>query len=158
MTLLTALDRFFKHDAFGGILLMLSALAALFVANSALAPYYDGWLSSVLSLTLDGEGLSKPLILWINDGLMAVFFFLIGLELKREMLEGKLKNPSDVILPGMAAVGGMVLPAAVFAVFNWGNPTTIGGWAFLRQPISPLPWVFWRLSGRGHRPPSRYFC
>lgn len=129
MTLLTALDRFFKHDAFGGILLMLSALAALFVANSALAPYYDGWLSSVLSLTLDGEGLSKPLILWINDGLMAVFFFLIGLELKREMLEGKLKNPSDVILPGMAAVGGMVLPALVFAVFNWGNPTTIGGWA-----------------------------
>ena len=129
MTLLTALDRFFKHDAFGGILLMLSALAALFLANSALGPYYDGWLSSVLSLTLDGEGLSKPLILWINDGLMAVFFFLIGLELKREMLEGKLKNPSDVILPGMAAVGGMVLPAAVFAVFNWGNPTTIGGWA-----------------------------
>ncbi|WP_372605456.1 Na+/H+ antiporter NhaA, partial [Actibacterium sp.] len=71
----------------------------------------------------------KPLILWINDGLMAVFFFLIGLELKREMLEGKLKNPRDVVLPGMAAVGGMIAPALIYAALNWGNPATIGGWA-----------------------------
>ena len=74
-------------------------------------------------------GIWVMLILWINDGLMAVFFFLIGLELKREMLEGKLKNPADVLLPGMAAVGGMVAPALVFVWFNWGDPTTIGGWA-----------------------------
>ena len=104
MSLLGAIDRFFKHDAFGGILLMASALAALMVANSSLQPFYDAFLGSKLSITLNGEGLAKPLILWINDGLMAVFFFLIGLELKREMLEGKLKNPRDVVLPGMAAV------------------------------------------------------
>jgi NhaA family Na+:H+ antiporter len=129
MSLLRSIDRFFKHEASGGILLMLAALAALIVANSALSGAYEGALGSYLAITLDGQGLEKPLILWINDGLMAVFFFLIGLELKREMLEGKLKNPADVILPGMAAVGGMVVPALVFAWFNWGNPATIGGWA-----------------------------
>ncbi|MGO4916249.1 Na+/H+ antiporter NhaA [Pseudogemmobacter sp. W21_MBD1_M6] len=129
MPLLRSIDRFFKHEASGGILLMLAALAALIVANSALSGAYEGALGSYLAITLNGSGLEKPLILWINDGLMAVFFFLIGLELKRELLEGKLKNPADVILPGMAAVGGMVVPALVFAWFNWGNAATIGGWA-----------------------------
>lgn len=126
--LLRAIDRFFKHEASGGILLMLSAVAALLIANSSLYGAYDGALNSYLAVTLDGEGLKKPLILWINDGLMAVFFFLIGLELKREMLEGKLKNPADVVLPGMAAVGGMIVPALIFVAFNWGLPS-ISGWA-----------------------------
>ncbi len=126
--LLRALDRFFRHEAFGGILLMLSAVAAMVVANSSLLGVYEGVLNSYLRITLNGEGLEKPLILWINDGLMAVFFFLIGLELKRELLEGKLKNPADVMLPGLAAVGGMIVPAVIFAAFNWGQPT-IGGWA-----------------------------
>jgi len=129
MALRTALDNFFKHDAFGGILLMASALAALMVANSSLQPFYDGALGSYFAVTLNGEGLQKPLILWINDGLMAIFFFLIGLELKREMLEGKLKNPRDVVLPGMAAVGGMIMPALVFVWLNWGNQMTMSGWA-----------------------------
>ena len=127
--LLRAIDNFYRHEASGGILLMLSAVAALLVANSPLLGLYDGILSSRLSVTLNGSGLEKPLILWINDGLMAVFFFLIGLELKREILEGKLKNPADVVLPGMAALGGMAAPALVFLVFNWGNPQTVGGWA-----------------------------
>ncbi len=73
--------------------------------------------------------MAKPLILWINDGLMAIFFFLIGLELKRELLEGKLKNPRDVLLPGAAAVGGMLVPALVFAAVNWQSPETLRGWA-----------------------------
>ncbi|WP_370269258.1 Na+/H+ antiporter NhaA [Nioella sp.] len=127
--LLRAIDRFFSHEASGGILLGLSAIAALIVANSALQPSYDWLLNLPFAVTLGGEGLEKPLILWINDGLMAVFFFLIGLELKREILEGKLKNPRDVILPGLAAVGGMAVPARVYRFFNWGNPDTIGGWA-----------------------------
>lgn len=129
MGLRAALDRFFRHDAFGGILLMASAVAALLVANSGLSPLYDRFLGAYLAMTVNGEGLEKPAILWINDGLMAIFFFLIGLELKREILEGKLKNPRDVILPGMAAVGGMIVPALVFVFFNWGDPTTISGWA-----------------------------
>lgn len=128
MSLARALDNFFKHDAFGGILLMLSAVAALLVANSTFAEFYDGFLNAKLSVTLNDEGLSKALILWINDGLMAIFFFLIGLELKREMLEGKLKNPRDVVLPGVAAIGGMILPALIFAYFNWGL-ASLDGWA-----------------------------
>ncbi|WP_347310363.1 Na+/H+ antiporter NhaA [Defluviimonas sp. SAOS-178_SWC] len=129
MTLVRALDRFFRHDAAGGVLLMAAALLALIVANSGLSDGYHALLLKKFSILLDGEGLSKPLILWINDGLMAVFFFLIGLELKREMLEGKLKSPSDVMLPGMAALGGMVAPALVYLVLNWTDPVTRGGWA-----------------------------
>jgi NhaA family Na+:H+ antiporter len=127
--LLRAIDRFFRHDASGGVLLMLSAVAALIVANSGLQPVYDAMLNAKLALTLNGSGLEKPLVLWINDGLMAIFFFLIGLELKREMLEGRLKNPRDVVLPGMAALGGMATPALVYLLFNLGNPETVGGWA-----------------------------
>ncbi len=108
---------------------MLSAVAALIVANSMLRGIYESALGSYLALTLNGEGIEKPLLLWINDGLMAIFFFLIGLELKREMLEGKLKNPADVVLPGMAAVGGMVVPAVIYVMINWGNAATMDGWA-----------------------------
>ena len=129
MSLVRAFDRFFKHDAAGGVVLMLSALLALIIANSSLSAGYHEVLLKKFSVLLDGEGLSKPLILWINDGLMAIFFFLIGLELKREMLEGKLKNPSDVVLPGMAAVGGMIAPALIYLALNWSDPVTRGGWA-----------------------------
>ena len=127
--LLRAMDRFFSHEASGGILLMLAAAAAMIVANSGLAPTYESVLAAKFSVLLNGEGLSKSLILWINDGLMAVFFFLIGLELKREMLEGKLKNPRDVALPGVAALGGMLLPALVFVFINWNTPQNLSGWA-----------------------------
>jgi len=127
--LLTAINRFFRHDAAGGVLLILSAIAAMMAANSGLAPYYDRFLGANFSITLEGVGLGKPLLLWINDGLMAVFFFLIGLELKREVLEGKLKNPRDVMLPGIAALGGMVVPALFFVALNWQDATTLRGWA-----------------------------
>lgn len=129
MSLLHALDRLFSHDAAGGILLMASALLALLVANSGFSADYHAVLLRMLAVTLDGEGLQKPLILWINDGLMAIFFFLIGLELKREMVEGKLKNPSDVLLPGMAALGGMAAPAIVYLALNGSDPVSRGGWA-----------------------------
>ncbi|MEZ5777986.1 MAG: Na+/H+ antiporter NhaA [Paracoccaceae bacterium] len=123
------LERFFRHDAAGGILLITAALLALAVANSSASGEYHDLLLMKFSILLDGEGLWKPLILWINDGLMAVFFFLIGLELKRELLEGKLKNPADVMLPGMAAVGGMVVPALIYLAFNWSDAVARGGWA-----------------------------
>lgn len=129
MSLGQALDRFFKHEAAGGILLMLSAALALIVANSGWSAGYEALLETKLSILIGGQGLSKALILWINDGLMAIFFFLIGLELKAEMKEGKLKNPADVMLPGLAAVGGMIAPALVFLAFNLFDPVTRGGWA-----------------------------
>ncbi|MEJ6500190.1 MAG: Na+/H+ antiporter NhaA [Rhodobacterales bacterium] len=124
-----AIDSFFLHEASGGILLILSAVAAMLVANSPLLQAYTDLLNTPLAVTINGEGISKPLILWINDGLMAIFFFLIGLELKREVLEGKLKNPRDVILPGIAAVGGMAIPALIFVFFNWNEPSNLQGWA-----------------------------
>ncbi len=123
------LDRFFRHDAAGGIILMLSAIAALIAANSPAAGVFSSLFDAKFSVLINGEGLSKPVLLWVNDGLMAVFFFLIGLELKREILEGKLKNPRDVVLPGMAAFGGMVVPALIYAALNWSSPATLGGWA-----------------------------
>ena len=126
--LMRTIDQFFAHEASGGILLMLSALAALLVANSAFQPAYDAILGSYVAVTVNGGGVEKPLILWINDGLMAVFFFLIGLELKRELLEGKLRNPRDILLPGMAAVGGMAAPAIVFLSLNAGTAGATG-WA-----------------------------
>jgi NhaA family Na+:H+ antiporter len=129
MGLRRSLDEFFSGDAAGGIFLIVSAVLALMVANSSLADGYHNLLQTNFSVLLDGDGLSKPLILWINDGLMAVFFLLVGLELKREILEGKLKRPRDVVLPGLAAVGGMLVPAAIYVSLNWGNPETIRGWA-----------------------------
>ncbi|MCB1349474.1 MAG: Na+/H+ antiporter NhaA [Maritimibacter sp.] len=127
--MISAIERLFKHEAAGGVALMAAAVLALIVANSSLSGVYSDVLAAKLSITLNDEGLSKPLILWINDGLMAIFFFLIGLELKRELLEGKLKNPRDVMLPGVAAIGGMVVPAVIFAAINWNSPETIAGWA-----------------------------
>ena len=105
--LLRAFDAFSRSETSGGLLLIFSAVAAMIAANSAFSGIYEGALGAYLSIEIAGEGISKPLILWINDGLMAVFFFLIGLELKKEPLEGKLKNPRDGLLPGMAAIGGM---------------------------------------------------
>ncbi len=124
---MTRLHRLLAHEAAGGIALMLATFAALIVANSPLQGSYIAALDAPLSVTLAGSGLTKPLILWINDGLMAVFFFLIGLELKREVLTGKLRRLSDIALPGVAALGGMVAPALVYLAFNAGGE--VRGWA-----------------------------
>ena len=129
MRLFTALSRLLRGDAAGGVLLLAAAALAMIVANSPFAPQYNHLLDVKLSVLVEGHGLSKPLILWINDGLMAVFFFLIGLELKREIVEGKLRNPRDVVLPGLAALGGMAVPALIYLAFNAADPATRQGWA-----------------------------
>ena len=129
MPLLRAIDRLFRHEAAGGMLLMASVAAALLVANSAFGPAYEAVLGTYLKISIGETGLAKPLILWINDGLMAVFFFLIGLELKRELVDGKLKNPRDVLLPGIAALGGIALPALIYVALNRTSPETLPGWA-----------------------------
>jgi Na+:H+ antiporter, NhaA family len=125
----TLFKRLIRHDAAGGVVLMLAAALAMIIANSPLNGAYQGLFNKTFSVLIDGHGLSKPVILWVNDGLMAVFFFLIGLELKREVLEGKLRNPRDIILPGFAALGGMAVPALIFAALNWNSPATLPGWA-----------------------------
>ncbi|WP_337996096.1 Na+/H+ antiporter NhaA [Oleispirillum naphthae] len=116
-------------DAAGGLLLLLAAALAIFLDNSAFAPLYDALLATPFSVRLGEAGLDKPLLLWINDGLMALFFVLVGLEIKREILVGRLSSPRRAALPVIAAVGGMGAPALVFVLFNLGSPENLGGWA-----------------------------
>ncbi len=125
----TYLREFLRLESSGGILLMIGAVLAMITANSPLAPYYTAWLELPFTIKLGDFGLSKALILWINDGLMAVFFFLVGMELKREVVEGHLSSLRRAALPGFAAVGGMLAPAAIYAGFNLSDPTAMRGWA-----------------------------
>ena len=125
----TLFKRLIRHEAAGGVVLMLAAALAMIIANSPLNDAYQALFDKKFSVLIDGIGISKPIILWVNDGLMAIFFFLIGLELKREVQIGKLRNPRDIILPGFAALGGMAVPAMIFAYLNWNSPATLPGWA-----------------------------
>lgn len=123
------LATFLKTESASGVVLMIAAVLALMWANSAAAPLYDSILATKLAVTAGGVGLDKPLILWINDGLMAIFFLLVGLEIKREVLEGELSSPAKAMLPGIAAVGGMAVPALVYCLFAQAEPGALQGWA-----------------------------
>ncbi len=123
------LQNFLRLEASGGLLLMAAAAVALVVANSPLAATYNAFLSLPFEVRLGTLGLAKPLLLWINDGLMAVFFLLVGMELKREALEGHLSSFRKAALPAFAAAGGMLVPALCFAALNYRDPSAITGWA-----------------------------
>jgi Na+:H+ antiporter, NhaA family len=120
---------FVRHEATGGLALIAAALAALIASNSPLAWLYDGFLHTPVGVRVGPLGINKPLLLWINDGLMAVFFFLVGLEIKRELLRGELSTFAQAALPTIAAVGGMAVPAAIYAAVNAGDPVALRGWA-----------------------------
>jgi len=120
---------FLKLEAASGIILMLTAIAAMVIANSPLSPWYDLLLDIPVVIAVGTFEIAKPLLLWINDGLMALFFFLIGLELKREFLEGDLSKPGQVTLPAIGAVGGMLVPALCYAALNYDDPVALNGWA-----------------------------
>jgi NhaA family Na+:H+ antiporter len=107
----------------------MAAICALIIANSPLSDLYLSLLDLPVAISVGTLAIDKPLILWINDGLMAIFFFLIGLEIKREFLEGELSSRSQIALPAMAAVGGVIAPAAIYWLLNQGNPINIHGWA-----------------------------
>lgn len=129
MRVIVAIKDFLALEAAGGILLAGAALAAMLLANSPLDRVYAGFLDTPVEVRVGRFDIAKPLLLWINDGLMAVFFFLVGLELKREAQEGELSSRAQVILPALAAAGGMALPVAIYASINWGDPLTLHGWA-----------------------------
>jgi NhaA family Na+:H+ antiporter len=120
---------FIQHEAAGAIVLLAAAAAALLAANSPLAWLYDGLLDTPVSIRVGALALDKPLLLWINDGLMAVFFLLVGLEIKRELLQGELSTLRQAALPAFAAVGGMAVPAMIYLGINAGSPATLKGWA-----------------------------
>jgi NhaA family Na+:H+ antiporter len=119
---------FAKQASAGGIVLLACAVIALLWANSPLGEYYFRLWSTPVEVRFGNLiDIDKPLLLWINDGLMAVFFFLVGMEIKRELLVGELRSPRKAMLPMAAAVGGMVVPALIYASLNWGTPE-IRGW------------------------------
>ncbi len=120
---------FLKLEFAGGVILFAAAALAVVVSNTPLDRFYDWFLNIPVEIRIGALHIAKPMLLWINDGLMAVFFFLIGLEIKREFLEGKLSTISQVSLPAVAAIGGMVVPAGIYAFINMGDPENLNGWA-----------------------------
>ena len=115
---LSRIQTFMKLEASAGLVLMGVALLAMIAANSSLTPLYNGFLDTNVRLGAGSFEISKPALLWINDGLMAIFFFLVGLEIKREVLVGELSSLDKAILPIFAAFGGMAIPALIFVYFN----------------------------------------
>jgi len=126
---MSKIKEFLKLEASGGIVLFLAAVLAVVCENTLLKPYYDLFLDTPVEVRVGALEIAKPLILWIDDGLMAIFFLLIGLEVKREFLDGELSSWSQIALPGIAAVGGMAGPALCFYYFNSDNPEFLRGWA-----------------------------
>jgi len=120
---------FLQMESAAGIVLMFAAALALIAANSPLSAYYDLFIDTPVEVRIGGFEIAKPLLLWVNDGLMAVFFFLVGLEVKREILEGELSRPSNVMLPAIGAVGGILAPVGVYIFFNYGDAIAMRGWA-----------------------------
>ena len=127
--MLKGLRDFLKLETASGILLVGAAALAMIVANSPLSGLYGSLLNIPVEIRIGNFEIAKPLLLWVNDGLMALFFFTIGLELKRELLEGELSDRSKIILPLAAAVGGMVVPAIIYSILNWHDPVAMEGWA-----------------------------
>ncbi|EJM23525.1 Na+/H+ antiporter NhaA [Pseudomonas sp. GM25] len=129
MPLRSTFTRFFQLEAASGLLLIAAAILALIINNSPLSWLYSGLLDTPVVAQIGALKIAKPLLLWINDGLMALFFLLIGLEVKREVLNGQLSKPSQIVLPGAAAIGGMLVPALIYWFLNRDNPAALDGWA-----------------------------
>lgn len=144
------------REAAGGLVLIAATLLALVAANLPLAGAYQGFLDLPLSVGVGGLLFSKPLVFWINDGLMAIFFLTVGLELKCEVLEGKLRQPAAVILPGLAALGGMAVPALVYLAITRGEGVN-HGWAIPTATDIAFALGILALAGPGLPPGLRSF-
>lgn len=126
---IASLDDFLKLESAAGIVLVAAAATAMILANSPLAPLYNLLIEMPVEIRIGPLLLAKPLLLWINDGLMAVFFFLVGLELKREVFEGSLSDLPTAALPIVGAIGGMAVPALFYIAFNHDDAVAMSGWA-----------------------------
>lgn len=124
-----SIKEFMHKESSSGILLIIITLLALLFQNSFLSDFYNGFLHLPLHISIGDFSIAKPLILWVNDGLMAIFFFLVGLEIKREVLEGELSTKEQMVLPLIAALGGMIMPALFFTAFNYHDSFSMQGWA-----------------------------
>lgn len=150
--IINAVREFLRLEAAGGILLVLAMLLAMITVNTGFAPLYKSLLDIPLEIQIGDFEIHKPLLLWINDGLMAVFFFLIGLEVKRELLEGELSDIRQVVLPAVAAVGGVAVPALVFTALNYDDPHAMRGWAI--PTATDIAFALGVLSLLGNRVPA----
>lgn len=121
--------KFLHQESASGILLVAAALLAILLANSPFASLYGLLIDTTVAIQVGALEIAKPLLLWVNDGFMAIFFFLVGLELKREILEGELSDKKKIVLPGLGAVGGMVVPAAIYITLNFDDAAALKGWA-----------------------------
>jgi len=126
---ITLIREFLRLEAAAGIILFMAAVLGMALDNSPLRWLYDALLTTTVAIQVGALEIHKPLLLWINDGFMAIFFLLVGLEIKREVLEGELSSFSQAALPGMAAIGGMLFPAGVYVALNLHSPDTMRGWA-----------------------------
>ncbi|MEH6651877.1 MAG: Na+/H+ antiporter NhaA [Motiliproteus sp.] len=149
--MLVSIRNFLKLEAASGIILVLAAVLALVLANSPLASSYNLLLDTPVQVRIGALDIHKPLLLWINDGLMVIFFFLIGLELKREALEGELSDMRKVALPAFGAIGGMVVPGLIYALFNHNDPAALRGWAI--PTATDIAFVLGILAILGNRVP-----
>jgi NhaA family Na+:H+ antiporter len=120
---------FLRTESGIGILLIIATILAMTLANSPFADYYNDMMQTPVMVMFGEFHIAKPLLLWINDGLMAVFFFMVGLEIKREVVEGTLSDRSKLAVPAFAAAGGMIVPALIYSLFNWGDEAAMQGWA-----------------------------
>jgi NhaA family Na+:H+ antiporter len=127
--MLDSIRDFLRLETASGIILVVAAALAMIVANSPLSPFYDSLIGLPVEIRVGNLEVAKPLLLWINDGLMAMFFFLIGLELKREILEGQLSTLKQAVLPALGAIGGMAVPAVIYIGMNQGDDIALKGWA-----------------------------
>ncbi|WP_344936565.1 Na+/H+ antiporter NhaA [Zhongshania borealis] len=123
------INNFLKQESAGGILLVMASILAMVMANSPLFSLYNLLIDTPVVVQVGALKLAKPLLMWVNDGLMAVFFLLVGLELKREFLEGELAELNKIILPGLGAIGGMLVPALIYLALNADDAVALQGWA-----------------------------
>lgn len=123
------IEEFLNLESAGGIILVVSAVLAIILINSPVGHVYEWIFDQKLVVGISNLIIDKPLLLWINDGLMAVFFFLVGLEIKREVLNGELSSPRKIVLPVFAAIGGMAIPSLIYVFINWGDAVALKGWA-----------------------------
>ena len=127
--ILSLIQKFLSKEYASGILLFFAASLAMIAENSSLSGFYDSLLATQVEIRIDDFQIAKPLLLWVNDGLMAIFFFHVGLEIKREVLGGKLSELSAVTLPLFGAMGGILVPAGLYAFINLDDPAALQGWA-----------------------------
>ncbi|KPJ91333.1 MAG: sodium:proton antiporter [Gammaproteobacteria bacterium SG8_15] len=149
---ISSIRDFLRLESSSGILLVAAAILAMIIENSPMESLYDTLLGTPVAIRIGEFEIAKPLLLWINDGLMAVFFFLIGLEVKREALRGELSDPSKVALPVIGAIGGMAAPAAIYSWVNWGDSIAMEGWAI--PSATDIAFALGVLSLLGNRVPN----